>query len=195
MFVTRALPVLIVLFGSVAWSVQPDKLQITVKQSSYTVCAADSDVARVTVHLLIEEMNNSPRKVIVSRRVEIPLPLTVVDSKPSNFDAFRTEPMEQIAVTSDPPQELFAVLRPRQAATIAVDGWFLASRNKNVPGTLKPGRYRFTGMLDVWPFDESNIADLSTRWENTGKLITRKRGLPPFDFDFAIAPKISPCKT
>ncbi len=168
-------------------------LRVGVVAQSYTACAADSEVARVNVNLIVTLTNDGQTNLIVSRHAETPIVLGALGQASINVDEFRTSPRQTLPLSSVPPSEEFVVLKAGEAEKLHIQGWFLAGRSKPIPGTIIPGEYHFAGVLDLWPFDQANYQQLAQRWSRLGNLVDTQQKLPSFIMKFEIKQSLSPC--
>jgi hypothetical protein len=168
-------------------------VELKVSPQSYKVCAADMDVARVTFDISVVVANISNGTVILAKSPANPVPLGAVSVQTANVDDFPTVAPRLLRRTTKPPESDFVRLLPGESYSYKLDGWFLASRGKSLAGTLSPGTYEFSGVLDPWPFDRSNYEELARKWAGSGRLWGSKTKLPPFTISFGIGTHLAAC--
>jgi hypothetical protein len=175
------------------WSDERVPLRVGVVAQSYTACAADSEIARITINLVVTVMNDGPKNLILSRRAETPIALGAMDQASGNVDEFRTLPRQSLPLTSSPPSDKFVFLKTGDSEKFHIQGWFLASRGKPIPGTIVPGEHHFAGILNLWPFDQANYRQLAQRWSGLGHLVDTREKLPSFIVKFEVKQSLNPC--
>jgi hypothetical protein len=165
-----------------------------VKPVQYISCAADKEIARVSVLFVGTIANKSQQPIIISRTPPDSTPLFLVSGARPNVDYFRTEPLPTVEPTERPPSEKFAILHPKQEMQVRFAGWLLVSRvHPSIAGTVPQGRRVVGGELDFWPFDTSNLNSLRRKWRNFGALVDGSIELQPTTVTLSLPDDLSGC--
>lgn len=169
------------------------QIESTVSPGSVEACAADSDIARVTIALRINIKNTGDFNLIFSKTAKDMIYLRSVSLKGGIMDEFSSTWPPLLQITKKPPNSLI-ILHPGEAHSFGIHGWFFVSRGKRrLLGTLPTGTMSLFGVFDPWPYDTRNYEQLSKEWKAFGKIQIRPIVLTPFPFTVRLPAKLKSC--
>jgi hypothetical protein len=169
-----------------------DQIALSVTPTSQHSCAADRDIARITIDLTVILSNSSKSNLIISKTAKNPVPLRPQSGIIGNLDEFPATAPKTISVTPRPSNS-FRILRPGDRHEFKLHGWILVSRTKAIAGTVGPGTLKLVGVLDPWPYDSSNSEVLKKQWMSWGDLQFSSLVLPPFSVRVVVPNRLELC--
>jgi hypothetical protein len=193
----RRLGFLLCIFGASFAHGKDKKLSILVSPTSYRACAADSQIATVYVALDVSISNRGKHPIILSRKIKNPIalhPLTANGKPFGNVDEFALISPRTVPLSDTPPTETFLWLAPGETTRTMTEGWLLVSRSSvQIPGSLAQGRIRASGVLDLWPYESSNVKQLERMWLRYGRLEFGSVHFQPVQLNIELKEPLLPC--